>query len=327
MTDSLPGVFAQDAESAWEAWRERLLSRFEASPEHDDPARLYLLVDSRSSPGLDKLLEQVPGLMRASLWSGCVLESYADIAPYLIEVEHGRLADPRDLMTRLVRHIWIEGYGQHMLTWVWSALAFDALRRHFSGYRQYVLPGNRAFFLHFYDCRILERLRMVWSEAQAQSFIAPCSEIWYRDRYQNEVVWRNSEVAMRPSGNGQFFELTEEQHARLFELGVADKLAMQLRDMYGAILDVFPDETLLERITEQVRRAGRYRITSDDDVLNYVCKGIVISPRFDEHPVIAGRLGRALSGEISHREALSGIDREVLNEAARLEVNMPVSRG
>jgi hypothetical protein len=45
----------------------------------------------------------------------------------------------------------------------------------------------------------------------------------------------------------------------------------------------------------------------------------MLSPRFDEHPVIQERLGRAADGEISHRDALTGIDRDVIREMAKMD--------
>ncbi|MDR5805533.1 hypothetical protein [Caballeronia sp. LZ001] len=76
------------------------------------------------------------------------------------------------------------------------------------------------------------------------------------------------------------------------------------------------DFALYLLVTEQLERASRYRLREKDDFLNYVSKGIVLSPRFDEHPVIQERLQRARNAEISHREALSGLTRDVIKQAA-----------
>ena len=211
-----------------------------------------------------------------------------------------------------------------MLTWIWSPFALDALGRHLRRYCRYATPDKRAFFLHFYDNRILERLRAIWTEEQARAFLSPCAEIWYRDRDLHEIVWRNdSATADLAVADEQV--LSVEQHDALLQLGRADKVAMQLREMYGAILDGMSDTALFRRVSEQIERAGRYRIADDDDVLNYVSKGLVISPWFDEHPRIQERLTRAVHGEMTYREALTQIDRDLLNEASRMHES-PISK-
>jgi Domain of unknown function (DUF4123) len=320
MVESRKLVATQDVESAWERWRERLLGQFEMPSEDERLALLYILVDSRANPGLDKLLPQVPGLAWVSLWQGSVLESYTDIAPYLIQIDGIALGDPRDLQSRLVRRLWREGRDLHMLTWIWSPLSLESLSEHFRYYCRYATPDKRAFFLHFYDNRILERLRAVWTEGEAHTFLSPCTEIWYGDRDLNEIVWHNDATAADSAVAGEQL-LTVEQHAKLLRLGRADKLAMQLRAMYEAILSDVSDSALYTRISEQLERAVRHRVTDDDDLLNYVSKGIIVSPRFDEHPVIRDRLERAAKGELTHREALSQIDRGVLREASCISLD------
>lgn len=305
-----------DIEADWEKWREHLLARFEIHANEEQGATLYLLVDGRGNPGIDKLLSLVPGLAWASLWEESALESYTDIAPYLIEIDRIAFADSRDLQNQLARRLWKEGRDLHMLTWIWSPLALEPLSRHFRSYCRYSTPDKQAFFLHFYDSRILERLRAVWTEGQARTFISPCVALWYCDRDLNEVVWDNDVgVAELPVTERA---LSVAQHKELLRLGLPDKLALQLRGMYGGILDGVSDAVLRRRVSEQVERALRYRISGDDDLLNYVSKGVVISPRFDEHPQIQERLTRAMHGEIAHRDALSGIDREVLRQVSNL---------
>lgn len=308
---------ALDADAAWEQWRLRLLSRFEALSGQDSPANLYVLADGRANPGLDQLLAKVPGLSWRNLWEGSVLESYTDIAPYLIHVRQAALEAPRELAGRLARRIWMDGASRHTLTWIWSPFSLDALNEHLKHHALYSTPDKRGFFLHFYDNRILERLRKVWAEPQENDFVAPCNEIWYSDRDFSPIVWRNEkEPALIDLGDAH--ELSAEQHAGLLALGHADKLAMQLREMYGSRLDAYSEADLHRRVIGQLDRASRYRLKDDDDFLNYVVKGVMLSPRFDEHPVIQERLTRALNGEISHREALTGLDRGVIKEVARM---------
>ncbi|WP_175729513.1 DUF4123 domain-containing protein [Burkholderia ambifaria] len=317
MTGTELAMSTGDSDAAWEVWRNRLLAQFEAFDAEDVSAYLYILADARANPDLDKLLVQVPRLEWQSLWGGTVLESYTDIAPYLIAIDRFALDDARDLQSRLVRRLWKEASELHMLTWIWSPFPSQFLIEHFRSFCRYSTPDKRAYFLHFYDNRILARLRAVWTGEQAQTFLSPCAEIWYRDRELSEIVWCNDAgVTDGVAGEGQ--AMTAEQHTALLQLGRADKLVMQLRTMYGAMLDDFTDLTLYRRVSEQLERADRYRIADDDDLLNYVSKGVVISPRFDEHPVIRERLARAMSGEQQFGDALSRIDADVLREASRM---------
>ncbi|MET3555072.1 hypothetical protein [Burkholderia sp. 567] len=93
--------------------------------------------------------------------------------------------------------------------------------------------------------------------------------------------------------------------------------------MYGTILDSISDTTLFHRVSEQLGRAARYRIADDDDLLSYVSKGLVVSPWFDEHPVIKERLTRGVQGEMTYREAPSQIDPDVLQAESRIEPGQP----
>jgi hypothetical protein len=318
MAETGPQFSGRDLESAWGGWHQRLCTQSRATSSGRQPLHLYILADSRANPDLDKLLAQVPGLKWESLWRGSVLESYTDIAPYLIHIDRFALEDDRNLETRLARRLWREGAHKHMLTWLWSPSRLEVLGAHFRSFGRYVTPDQHAYFLHFYDNRILERLRQVWSMDEAQAFLAPCSEIWYSDRDLHDVVWENAMAPAYAVSDGERI-MSLEQHAELFRLGYADKLCLQLRDIYGAGLDNWTDADLYRAVSEQIERASRYRITTENDLLSFVSKGIVISSRFDEHPVINDRLNRARNGEIAHVEALGKIDRGILNEAARMQ--------
>lgn len=312
-----PVIAASELEEGWQQWPAGLQAQFVELSTELEPVRLYILADSRANPGLNKLLVQVPELQWASLWHGSVFESYTDIAPYLIQIDQYALEDSRSLMHRLARRLWREANGLHMLTWIWSPVAMVPLSQHFRAYCSYALPDRRAFFLHFYDNRILQRLRAVWTDAEARRFLAPCNEIWYRDRELNDVVWLNAEPAV-PAVVANQQNLTDDQHAQLIRLGHADKVALQLRTLCGDALDGVSQHELYRRVVEQLERAGQYRIADADDLLSYVSKGVMLSARFDEHPVIKDQLTRAARGEMTSREALTQIDEDVLRQAARM---------
>lgn len=312
-----PRVLAsQDIELTWEAWSEHLCEQIKIFTDDEHPQWLYLVVDSRANPGIDKLLHQIPRLAFTSLWNDSNFESYVDIAPYLIQIDQVALADPSHLQHQLMRRLWKHGRDLHALTWIWSVMSLESLGQHLRHFCRYETPEKRAFLLHLYDNRILQRALEVWTEEQASAFLSPYAQLRYLDRDFNEVVHSApSGTEVRSQTGVQV--LSVEQHEALLRLGFADKIAMQLRDMYDALLSDVSSPALWRRVSEQLGRAMAYRI-NDDALFSYVSKGILVSPTFDEHPFIQERLERAARGQMAHREALSNIDRNILLEASRL---------
>ncbi|WP_296224966.1 DUF4123 domain-containing protein [Ralstonia sp. UBA689] len=296
----------------WQLWLSGLLNTFGVRSHDDAPEFLYLLVDGRASPGTDKLLEQVPNLQFASLWEGSAIESYADIAPYLIAIDRRELENESSLQRRLARRFWREVSESYALTWLWSPYALDELEAHYRRFAMYELPDRRAFYLHFYDNRVLARLKHVWSDAEARQFIAPCSEIWYRDRSLADVTWRNAASPDCPALQERL-SLTERQHQRLLELGYADKIALQLRDTCGAALDHVSAHDLQQKVSEQLERAAMYRIGGEGDLQRYISMGVLVGARFDEHPAVQALLQRVARGELALTDALAQIGEDVWN--------------
>jgi Domain of unknown function (DUF4123) len=197
-----------------------------------------------------------------------------------------------------------------MLTWMWSPYSIEALGDHYRNYCTYVLRDKRRFYLHFYDNRVLARLRQVWTSEEQKAFVMPCAEIWYSDRMQGDVVWSNESVALQSAGHLPQ-SLTLQQHQLLIDLAYPDKLVLHLRTTCGASLDHLTPSELHRLICSQLERAGAYRINSESDLLNYVTYGVLIAPTFDEHPLIHDRLLAATRGDVSPTDALSGVTDDV----------------
>jgi hypothetical protein len=270
---------------------------------------LYLMADGRGNPGVDRLLALVPELRYTSLWRGTEIECYTDIAPYLIALDRWEIENERSLQYRLARRLWREATVP-MLTWLWSPHDLDSLASHYRRYTAYSLPGRQAYYLHFYDNRIIERLRRVWTEEETRQFIAPCFEIEYRDRSFNDVAWENTDSPMLPAGD-EPMQLTVEQHQLLIDLARAEKLTLQLRMQCGASADHLTSSELHALVCRQLERARQYRINDEAALLNFVTSGVLISPVFDEHPVVRERLVSASRGEMSPTDALEGITDDV----------------
>lgn len=281
-----------------------------------DPAtRLYAIVDTRGLPDLRAALARLEAVAFEALWDGTELAAHKDISPLLIEVDVTAASTANavhQLIARL-RRLSIEAFA---VTWVWSPHALDELAIHFRGFCEYTLPDRQAFYLHFYDNRILERLPQVWTEAEQERFAGPAFELWFRSRAGTDCTWRREDL--QPLGIHAELAMTEAQHLALLALGYADKLALQLRHLLGDELQHLSQEVLYDAVSVQLERAARYRIQREDDMLKYVAKGLLISPRFDEHSSVRPRLMAASYGDIPFAEALSQVDdacRENSNEA------------
>jgi hypothetical protein len=293
-----------DADSRWAAFRSRVDAARDKHDRIDPSISLYALVDTRGLSDLRAALEHLDSIPFTALWDGTDLSAFEDIAPLLIKVDLGAIdADvPRQLLKRLWRFS-IDGF---MVTWVWSPHGLNGLADHFRAYCEYTLPDRRAFYLHFYDNRILERLRLTWTPEEWERFACVAFEIWYRNRSGADDSW-SGDALSQPVRNGAL-ALTEDQHLTLLSLGYADKVAMQLREVYGFLIEHLSPEDLYLGAHAQMERARRYGISEEQDMLRYVTKGLLVSPGFDEHPVIQTGLESARYGDVSFAEVLSQVD-------------------
>lgn len=296
-------------EPAWPAFLEILKASLAHADDDGRAMRLYVLVDTRGYQELDVQLAMVRGLRYASLWVDTGLDAYTDIAPYLIAFDRDALDDEHAEQHRLLRQLWLDAVDLHAVTWLWSTWSFDALDAHLRRYVQYKLPNGRSYYLFFFDNHVLARLRQVWSDTQTQQFVAPFTEIRYRDRRLDEVVWRNDAPAIEGAAPASDAPgLSEQQHARLIELGYPDKLVLKFRETMGASIEHLSDVELYERVVEQLARAANYGIVDEQQTLYYVLTGVQVAPRFDEHPAVQACLVAVSCGEKSLDDALLTID-------------------
>ncbi|EDT04431.1 conserved hypothetical protein [Burkholderia ambifaria IOP40-10] len=296
-------------EPEWPVFLETLKVSLERKADDGRAMRLYVLVDTRGYQELDTQLAAMRGLRHASLWTDTGLDAYTDIAPYLIALDRQALDDEEAEQHRLLRQLWLEAVDLHAVTWLCSAWSFDALDAHLRQYVKYALPNGRAYYLFFFDNHVFTRLRQVWSDTQAQQFVAPLAEIRYRDRRLDEVVWFNETPAVEGSLTpGDAPGLSERQHAQLIELGYPDKLVLKFRETMAASIEHLSDGELYERVVEQLARAASYGIVDEQQTLYYVLTGVQVAPRFDENPAVQACLTAVSRGETSLDDALLTID-------------------
>ncbi|KVC49626.1 DUF4123 domain-containing protein [Burkholderia diffusa] len=293
----------------WPAFVETLRTSLERGAGDGRALQLYVLVDTRGYQELDARLATLRGLRYASLWTDTGLDAYTDIAPYLIAFDRHALDVEDAEQHHLLRQLWLDAVDLHAVTWLLSTWSFDALDAHLRRYVKYTLANGRAYYLFFFDNHVLARLRQVWSDMQAQQFVAPFDEIRYRDRRLDEVVWRNHAPAIeRAMLTSDAPGLSEQQHAKLIELGYPDKLVLKFRETMGAMVDHLSDAELYGEVVEQLDRAAAHGIADEAELQCYVMTGLLIAPRFDEHPAVRACLGAVAHGETTLNDALASID-------------------
>ncbi len=289
--DSENAVAQPDAATRWASFERDMHAATQAFAEIEPGTTPYALVDTRGLPDLRTALNRLGNIPFAALWDGSDLEQLKDISPLLIRLELN--GDAASTARQLQRRLWDFSDGEFMLTWLWSPLPLDALAQHFRAYCEYTLPDQRAFYLHFYDNRNLERLHHVWTEDEWQGFAGVALEMWYRDREGRDASWSN-ESELREHRD-EPLTLSESQHQALLRLGQVDKLAMQLRMLHEIDLAHLTPSALREAITEQLKRAKQQRVSDDDDLLTYVSAGVRCSPTFDRHPEVQRILNNILA--------------------------------
>jgi len=293
----------QGIESRWKSFLARVVKTREKYSESRFPVQLFALVDTRGLPDLRSALERLESVSFASLWDETEIASFSDIAPLLIDVE-ANIASP-SVTDRLLERLWRFADDGFMVTWLWSAQSIEDLTKHLRTYCEYTLPDRRAFYLHFYDNRILDRLRTVWSSDEWDCFASAADEIWYRHRSGDDVCWEARTTSQLNTPD--IFEMNHEQHAALFSLGYPDKLVLHLRTSCGAEIGHIESSELYRLICNQIDRAARYRISDEHDLRAYVTHGVLISPTFDEHALVHHHLQASVQGEMSFLDALKRV--------------------
>ncbi|WP_429323917.1 DUF4123 domain-containing protein [Paraburkholderia sp. GAS348] len=304
MSTTVQPPAAPDADSRWVEFQSRVEAARRKHELNDLQTCLYALVDTRGLPDLRVALQRLDAIAFEALWDRTDLAAFADVAPLLIKVDLG--AADTDVPQQLLKRLWQFSDREFMLTWIWSPHGLDNLAEHFRSYCEYTLANRRTFYLHFYDNRILERLRLTWTAEEWTRFASVAFEIWYRNRSGEDGSWC-ADVLSQPVRNAEF-ALTDEQHLMLFSLGYADKVVIQITELCGCLLEHLSPDDLYRTVRTQVERATHYGVRDEGDMLQYVAKGLFVSPRFDEHPLIRKGLESARYGEVPFAEVLSQVD-------------------
>ncbi|GAB3626081.1 DUF4123 domain-containing protein [Pandoraea terrae] len=303
---------AEGAAACWQGFGAHVHETQVRLSEVNAATRLYALVDTRGLSDLRNALSRLEVIQFEALWDETDLSAHKDISPLLIAIDVN--ASVPDIPLQLLERLWQFSQDDFVVTWIWSSYGLPELTRHFRAHCEYRLEDRRAFYLHYYDNRILEWLRDVWTPEEQHRFASVAFEIWHRKRTGGECVWREAEP-QRPQCT-LTLEMTNEQHLALLALGIPDKLALQLRELLGGRLAHLSAEALYQVVRDQMERAARYRIRDEGDMLQYVSKGLLVARRFDEHPLIQHQLTLASSGDIPFADVLSKVNDEFVETLA-----------
>lgn len=294
----------------------------------EGPVRCYALIDMRGYPDISMALWEDPATPTWRLWDGTDLESYGDISPMLVEIdlaamsdaeEHaGKPAIPATSALRCLSQIDQTSQGGYAITCLLSPSDGQSLARHYRAYCEYSLPDGHAYYLHFYDSRILCRLMNVWDASQRAALLSPVYEFHYRLSDGSIAILKNdpktcAERALSPETP----ILDSRQHEMLLEQDYPDKVLLQLRRHLPDALDGCTYEDAYRRIVEQLDRARGHGLTTERDHFDYVAFALTTSDRFDEHPGVLACLLDARSRQIPVAEAFSALSEEFWDDIAR----------
>ncbi|MBV8271125.1 MAG: DUF4123 domain-containing protein [Cupriavidus sp.] len=302
---------ALEAESAWAAFSSRVQETLERLSQSGEPVSFFALVDTRGLPELRAAMNRLQSVPFVALWDETDLAAHQDLSPLLIHV------DPRTedagATQAVLQHLWQISDTEFMVTWICSARDLKEVADHLRRYCEYTLPDRRAYYLHFYDNRVLERLRSVWMPDEFSGFASIACELWYQQRAGEPGIWR-SDAETPVAKTDEPLAMTHEQHLALLSLGRVDKVVMQLRGLYGPLLEHFSPGQIYLAARTQLERATVHGVKDEADMLLYVAKGLLVSARFDEHPKIHEQLQLARYGDIPFSEVLSQVDSSIVDD-------------
>ncbi|WP_353328754.1 DUF4123 domain-containing protein [Chitiniphilus shinanonensis] len=140
-----------------------------------------------------------------------------------------QLAQAGDPFPARARELLARTEGQPSLGFIASALAPEALQRHFDHYVDVIiLPERTRYLLRYADTRILPQLLLALDEAQRAELLAPIHTWWYFDR---EGLLQATSGLDQPRIARHELELSEAQFGRLLDSSYPDTLANSLRQM------------------------------------------------------------------------------------------------
>ena len=127
-----------------------------------DAGYLYALLDSYGRPEVPRLVQTLDNQKAVSLFSGEAQTRYAEVAPYLVQVEEPTLD-------------WIRSSLPDVPWGVLVVSKFDllVLRAHFQRFLLVELPDGEHWFFRYYDPRILPIYLQNCDERELDIFFGP----------------------------------------------------------------------------------------------------------------------------------------------------------
>ena len=133
---------------------------------------LRAILDACDAPTVPPTVASLGHGRGASLYRGTAEEQFADVAPYLVEVDE-------PVLDWILETLWSQPWG----IFVEASAGMDALRTHF---RKFLVvrapaPSVEKWYFRFYDPRVLVKYLATCTEAELTEFYGPVRAFGVRD--------------------------------------------------------------------------------------------------------------------------------------------------
>ncbi|WP_227246695.1 DUF4123 domain-containing protein [Paraburkholderia caribensis] len=278
----------------------------------EPPLHFYLIADaaqdSRHPSGLTESIPDTRSQCLLTYHQGADLEA---AAPHLMSFPQF------DVNAKSWQ--WLAGYGAAMpaaVSVIASPLNFEALFAHLHAFTEVVLPDGDEMIFAFWDPAILGTLfgqqdddtlhvpGPVLTSREREQFLAGMSAWWYWDRTRkiHQVVPNTGKNTGKRVSLP--LRITQTQVDMLVEASVPDHILGYIRMNKPGILSKVPDPEQYPRVEQHLQEARRLNLLGMQDIVNYVCAGIIYGSHMQESIEIERLLEKVRSRQISLTEAL-----------------------
>ena len=278
----------------------------------DPPLHFYLVADAAQ----DRQLPAEPREAISGTRSQCLLthRQGADleaVAPHLMTFP---AFDAGDECWQ-----WLARYGEAMpaaISVITSPLGFDELFAHLHAFTEVLLPDDETMIFAFWDPAILGVLVGQQDDAtlhvrgpvlvprEKERFLSGIAAWWYWDRSAklHQIVPGKRQDAARKVVLP--LRLTQTQVDMLVEASVPDHVLAHIQTNKPGLLLAIPEQERYVRVGKHLEEARKLNLSSMQDIVNYVCAGLIYGGQMQESSIIEALLGKVRARQISLAQAL-----------------------
>ncbi|MFP6562715.1 DUF4123 domain-containing protein [Paraburkholderia sp. B3] len=214
---------------------------------------------------------------------------------------------------------WLARYGPAMpaaISVIASPLGFDELFAHLHAFTEVLLPDDDAMIFAFWDPAILGTLvgqqddptlhipGPVLTPREREQFLFGVAAWWYWDRsgkmhriIPDAAGGTEKKVALP-------LRLTQTQVDMLVEASVPDHVLGHIQTNKPGLLAAIPQQEQYARVGKHLQEARKLNLSGMQDIVNYVCAGLIYGPRMQESSAIETLLEKVRSRRLALTEAL-----------------------